>query len=527
MQKEEKGLEVGRLLVGCLFLTFVSFFAWTVGRDIFPPTLDGYASVPCRIEQSKVVREKLDRFVLTVTFSYKYGNHTYTSRSLCRPGRYEFVFDRLGDRLPLLEKYAPGKSQTCRVDPKNPSDGVLVVEAYFKDGGGSSGQVMRVLPFTVLALFLGAGVFLIASSLPFARRLATPRFRKLLLAAMLILFSLPFTVIGTLGIRSALHDRGETGNYVPVPAKVLYAGIRSHRSGGRHPSTTYSVRVGYEYVLNGHTYESDKYSAVEISTSGYESHRRKAERYKAGDKVTAYVSPTDPRKSVLVRSGTLDEWFPVLAMGLFGVIGLVVMACGIRIFFSSFARTEESRSFDGFPLKCSRGDLAGLGFFALFWNLVTWSMLGGFYVGGIFQNFEPVFLVFALFSIFGIGILVAFFRKLVTDLKAPKLTMSLSCAMWTPGSGAQIDWKLERAEEVESLEIVLEGARWTGGKHRYKTVVSTTSCCRHENQVIPSGWRFGFSAPEALDGVKWSFIATMKVKGVQRPYTLTYVLPVF
>lgn len=522
---EKESVGVGRLVGGCLLLAFVSFFAWVVIRDIFPATLDGYEPVACRIEQSKIVCEKLDRFVLMVSFAYDYGGRRYTSNALCRPGAREFVFDRLADRRPLLEKYAPGKSQICRVDPNNPSDGVLPVEAFFKNGGGRPRQVMRVVPVTILALFVGAGVFIIVSSFPAARRLSTPRFRKLLTSVMVILFSLPFTVLGTFEIRSALRNRSETKTYVPVSAKILYSGVRSHKSGGRRPSTTYNVRVGYTYVVNGRAYESDRYSVVEISTSGYESHRRKAERYKTGDTVTAYVSPADPRQSVLVRDGTLDEWFPIIAFGLFGVVGLGIMVTGISLLFTAFARKEGARSFEGHPLRCSYGDVAGLGFFAVFWNLVIWSLLGGLYAGGVFEKFEPVFLVLALFPIIGIGLVVAFFRKLSFERKAPKLTMSLSCAMWTPGAGAQIDWRLERAEEVESLEIVLEGWRWTGGKHRYKTVVSATSCCRYDGQVIPPDWRFGFSVPERMDDVKWTFVVKMNVRNSQHPYTHAYALP--
>ncbi|MBR4171242.1 MAG: DUF3592 domain-containing protein [Kiritimatiellae bacterium] len=526
-QKEKKGLQLGRLIIGCVILALTAFFAWLLARNFLLPALSDYEPVPCRIIHSKVVQKRLDRFALSVSFSYKYKDRKYTSRSLCKPDENEFVFTRLAERRPLLEKYAPGKMQICRVNPKSPSDAVLRVEPVFKNDDGGMDVVKRGLPVIGLALLFGIGVFLIASAFPSVHGLVSSRFSKFSPALMVILFSLPFTLFGTIGAYSRLQGRGETNNYVPVSAKVLYSGLCSHQSRGRRRSTTYSVRVGYEYVVNGHTYESDRYSPVEISTSGYESHRRKAESYKVGNMITAYVSPTDPRKSVLVRSVALDEWFPIVAMGLFGIAGIGIMMSGIGMLFSALRQKEAIPStFESYPLTCTHGELAGLGCFAIFWNFLTGGLLFGFYVGGIFQNFSPVFYSLAIFPIIGIVLVAVFFRGLVHELTSPKFTMTLSCAMWTPGAGAQIDWKLERADEVESLEIILEGARWTGGKHRRKIVVSTSSCYQQEGQLIPKIWRFGFSVPESLNDVKWAFIVMMKVKNKRRPYRLYFALPI-
>ena len=527
-QKEKKGIVVGRLIIGCVILASVAFFAWLLARSFILPPLRDYEPVPCRIVQSKVVQKRLDCFALTVSFSYQYAGRNYTSRSLCRPDGNEFVFTRLAERRPLLEKYAPGKMQVCRVNPNSPSVAVLRVEPVFQRNDGGMDAVKRALPVTGLVFFFGIGVFLVASTFPSVRSLVPPRLRKLSPALTLILFSLPFTLFGTLGVYSRLQGRGEADNYAPVSAKVLYSGILPHKSRGRHGSSiTYSVRVGYEYVVNGHTYESDRYSPVEISTSGYESHRRKAESYKEGNIVTAYVSPTDPRKSVLVQSTPLDEWFPIVAMGLFGIAGICIMMSGIGMLLSAMRQKEETpHTFERYPLTCSHGELAGLGFFAILWNFLTGGLLFGFYAGGIFQDFNPVFYTLAVFPIIGIVLVAAFFRGLVHEFKSPKLTMTLSCAMWTSGAGAQIDWELDRADEVESLEIILEGARWTGSKHRRKTVVSTSSCYQQEGGLIPKCWRFGFSVPEPLDGVKWAFIAMMKVKDTRRPYRRYFPLPI-
>ena len=45
----------------------------------------------------------------------------------------EYRFDRLGERLPLLEKYAPGTEHTCKVDPTNEDSTYLKIVTPFID----------------------------------------------------------------------------------------------------------------------------------------------------------------------------------------------------------------------------------------------------------------------------------------------------------------------------------------------------------------------------------------------------------
>lgn len=518
---QERGFGFGQLLFGCLIIAFVSFFVWISKDVLMSPSFDGYAPVPCRIEKSKVERERLDSFVFTATFSYEYAGRRYTSNSLRRPGDSKFCFEHLGDRLPLLEKYASGATQTCMVDPNNPATAVLPVE---KHSGGGWLPVSAVL-IAALTLFLSVGAGFIASAFPSVRQVFTSCLRTFFTGGFLVLFALPFLLIGTIMPISMLRAKGEAEGYVPVQAKILYSGVSSHTSGGKHRSTTYSVRVGYEYVVEGRKYESDRFSVAEIGTSDYESHRRRADGYKPGAEVTAYVSPLDPSRSVLVRSDT-TEWFPVLGMCVFGIVGLAIMTGGICAIVSALRRKGGPRSFENHVLRRSRADMISIGCFAGLWNLISWTVVGGFWAGGSFEKFKPEMLLIALFPIVGIVLVAVFIRMLVRDLKAPAFTMSLTCTMWKSGSPAQIAWRLERADEVESLEVILEGAKWEGsGKYRRKKVVSTTTCCSYDGSSIPSSWQFGFMVPRVRDGVTWSFAVTMKAKDVRRPYKLDFGLP--
>ena len=529
MMKQEKGFAFGRMVFGCAIVAFVSVFVWFMSDALFTPSLKGYETVPCRIVKSSVKMEKVNRFVFKAEFSYERHGRTCKSNSLCRPGRGEFEFSRLASRLPLLEKYAPGTEHECLVSPENPFDAVLAVENPVDDPESLSGNTGPIVAGMVLMLFLSVGVFMVVSAFPSVRRLGTtPRMKKLLVAMVLVLFGSPFMTVGSLGLVRHVRERSESKAYVPVPAKVLYSGMYSFRSGGRHPHTVYSVRVGYEYAVDGKKYEGDRLAISQVSSNNYDHHRHLANKYKKGDAVTVYVSPDDPRKSVLEKSSGLGDIGAMASMGLFGVVGFAIIVAGLWMTLS-FLRGSNGAplSFERRILKRSHADLAALGLFAVVWNVSSWSFVLGFVGEEQVRRLEPRLLVLAIFPLVGLFLMGVLLWKIVRALRAPRLVLTLSCAMWEKGSPAQVDWTLENPEEIESLEIALERTRMEGsGKHRRLTTVSSQSCCHHAQSMVPGAGSFGFTVPVSTnDGCNLSFVAKVKMKGVSRIFTLTYPLP--
>ena len=527
--KQKKGFEFGRMVFGCAIVAFVSVFVWLMSDALFTPSLKGYEVVPCRIVKSSVKMEKVNRFIFTAEFAYEHNGRTCKSNSLRKPGRGEFEFNRLASRLPLLEKYAPGTEHECRVKPENPFDAVLAVENPVEDPDALSGNTGPIVAGMVLALFLLAGVFMIASAFPSVRRLVTtPRVKKLLIPIGLVLFGCPFMTVGSIGFVQHVRERSEAKAYVPVPAKVLYSGMYSFRSGGRHPHTSYSVRVGYEYAVGGKKYEGDRLAISQVSSNNYDHHRHLADKYKKGDAVTAYVSPDDPRKSVLEKPGGLGDIGAMAIMGLFGVVGFAIIVAGLWMTLS-FLRGSNGAplSFERRLLKRSHADLAALGLFAVVWNVFSWSFVLVFVGEEQVRRFDPRLLFLAIFPLAGLFLVGLLIFSIVRARRAPRLVLSLSCAMWKYGAPAQIDWSLENPEEIESLEIALERKKTVGsGKHHRQITVSSQSCSRHAQSMVPGAGSFGFTVPgSANDGCNLAFSAKVKVKGVRRIFTLTYPLP--
>lgn len=529
MMKQEKGFIFGNMVFGCALVAFVSVFVWVMSDALFMPSLKGYETVPCRIVKSSVKMEKVNRFIFTAEFAYEHNGRTCKSNSLRKPWQGEFEFNRLASRLPLLEKYAPGTEHECRVNPENSFDAVLAVENPVEDPDALSGNTGPIVAGMILALFLLAGVSMIASAFPSVRRLVTtPRVKKLLIPIGLVLFGCPFMTVGSIGLVQRVRERSEAKAYVPVPAKVLYSGMYSFRSGGRRSHTVYSVRVGYEYAVDGKKYECDRLAISQVSSNNYDHHRHLANKYKKGDAVTAYVSPDDPRKSVLEKSSGLGDIGAMGFMGLFGVVGFAIIVAGLWMTLS-FLRGNNGAplSFERRILKRSHADLAALGLFAVVWNVFSWSFVLVFVGEEQVRRLEPRLLVLAIFPLVGLFLIGFLLWKIVRVLRAPRLVLTLSCAMWKQDSPAQVDWSLGNPEEIDSLEIFLERTKMEGsGKYRRLSTVTSQSCCHHAQSMVPGVGSFCFTVPRSVgDGWNLAFGAKVKVKGVSRIFTLTYPLP--
>ena len=526
--KKKNGFEFGRMMFGCAIAAFVSVIAWIMSDALFSPSLKGYETVPCRIVKSSVKMENVNRFIFTVEFAYEHHGRTYKSNSLRRPGQGEFEFSRLASRLLLLERYAPGTEHECRVNPENPFDAVLAVENPVEDPDALAGNIGPIVAGMILVLFLSAGAFMIVSAFPSVRRLGTPRVKKLLVAVVLVLFGCPFMTVGSLGLVRYVRERSESKSYVPVPAKVLYSAMYSFRSGGRHPHTSYSVRVGYEYTVDGKKYEGDRLAISQVSSNNYDHQRHLANKYKKGDAVTAYVSPDDPRKSVLEKPGGLGDIGVMGFMGLFGVVGFAIIVAGLWMTLS-FLRGSNGAplSFERRFLKRSYAELWVLCLFAVVWNVFSWSFVLVFVGEEQVGRFDPLLFILVIFPLVGLFLVGQLIFSIVRARRAPRLVLSLSCAMWKYGAPAQIDWSLENPEEIESLEIALERKKTVGsGKHHRQITVSSQSCSRHAQSMVPGAGSFGFTVPgSANDGCNLAFSAKVKVKGVRRAFTLAYPLP--
>lgn len=512
--RQSDRFEIGRMIVGIGVVAFISVFAHIFLDALVAPSLSGREATACEIVESKAEMRRVDDFVFTAKYRYKYREREWTATALGKPGDGTFEFSRLGSRLELLEKYAPGTKHECYVTPENPRDAVLPVERPTGDSGDMPGIAHKIALGAFCTIFYSVGIFLIISAFPAARRLWKGKTRKILTGALLTVFSLPFASIGVFGVVSQAREQLESRDYIPVPAKIVHTGMHSHHVGGKHPHTAYEARIGYEYAVDGKKYESDIYSTFQIS-SRYERQCEILQNYKTGDDVTAFVSPVEPRKSVLVKSEGLKEFMGIIFFGVFAFFGIVMLCGGLWTLVSALAAgMRRPAACERRELRRDRSQFMGLLLFTVLWNVLSWSFGLIAIADGVLKKFSPAWMVL-IFPIIGIGMIVKTAREICKALKAPRLRLTLSCAALQPGAPAQIDWNLDGAENVESLEIELRG--WetkASGRRTVSELVESRTCCSFPHPPVPPQWTFGIEIPRHEgDDVKWEIVATIQKRG--------------
>jgi hypothetical protein len=141
-----------------------------------------------------------------------------------------------------------------------------------------------------------------------------------------ILILIPFVFIAGAVLVVAMRDylRGRASeNWPTVTGEVTESGVIIP-TGSRG---TYAPRVNYRYQVNGATLMGNRISFDSISRKPFLGMaERVAESYQVSQSVQVYVSPLDPRKSVLEPGAKLSTYLLILGSGGFLVIGIMKLA---------------------------------------------------------------------------------------------------------------------------------------------------------------------------------------------------------
>ena len=517
-------IRFGLILFGLAFCAIPSLI-WlgVLSKTIERHEFERWDDVPCRIERSEVTQERLDRFKFKARYSYEVDGRRFESSAIGSEMDEALAFDSVRHRLPLLEEFKPGSAHVCRVKPGEPMTAALPVRI----DESSSNPCPGIVPFALLAVFLMVGASMVSWAFPAIRKRAKEKAKSLAICVIGVLFGLPFAYVGITMSASGIRHRIEADDYIPTPAKVLYSGVESHNGG---KSTVYSPVVGYEYTVDGTRYENDRYYFSREGTSNYELHRDEADKFHEGDEITVWRSPDDPRCSV-IEPKMARPGFTLFCLA-FMLIGIAVMAASIAHFVKSYAkenREDSAASFYDRPLRRSFAAVAALGVFALFWNLMSWSL-----VLSITNNFDPAYLPgewpFLIFLVIGIGSAVFFIRLLVWELRGPHFKVAITCGHWEPGAGASARYETTGNGEVTSFRAVLRQAPCTGASRQRMMghqQADTLSRQVFASSQAPLSGSFSFTIPDnfEMDADSWHLEILYRVKGRRREKVDAFAIP--
>ena len=133
-------------------------------------------------------------------------------------------------------------------------------------------------------------------------------------------------------------------------------------------------------------------------------------------------------------------------------------------------------------------------------------------------------LLVAIHPLVGLGIAFYAVRKIIREIAAPKLELTMS--LQSP-SFAQLEWRIDEPDALASFEISLEASKLVhGGRSPRMLMEKSIPLCRQDAPSIPSAWRLGFDLPGggADDLMTWLIVVRMKTHSCKRPYVVKYSL---
>jgi hypothetical protein len=335
----------------------------------------------------------------------------------------------------------------------------------------------------------------------------------------LVLFFGLFFLVGCvvfyfITVRPAMRSLASR-SWTEATCTVLSSRVGEHSDSD---GSTYSVDVVYTYIVDGRSFQSDRYGFLGGSSSGRTGKEEIVARYPPGARVPCWIDPVHPEQAVLSREPSA-EW-------LFGLIPLVFVLVGAGGIVWTLRAGRRQRNAAVLPLASAStfgvqapaaavsgslelkpeatplAKLLGLTFVALFWNgivsVFVVQVIRAWRTGARPEGCMTLFLI--PFVLVGLGLIYAVIRQLLI-LFNPRLHLTLTPGTLAAGESGYLQWSLgSRGGGVKRLTIILEGreeAQYRRGTSTYtdKSVFATlTLVDTQQESEIPAG-ATSFSIP--------------------------------
>ena len=505
MKKKSGGFRIGQFLGGLLVFGLTVALTLWAGQSMYEPVESTtWPEIPCRIVRSDVTRKAVDDYRLTVRYTYEAAGCEQTGDDIDSPGSSEYIFHRASERLPLLERYAPGASATCRIDPENPHCSALVVNP-------SSVSVVAWIPIVVLLLGVALGLGIMTFAFPRPRQVMSARFGGAAIPLVLIgVLGTAFFLVGWIGViwtgHSLIDLHGRT--YVSCPGKVIDKGLV--QSSGGKGGTTYGARIVYAYMVDGREYEGDRRDADEIQMSDRSYARNILASYAVGQAVDVWYDECEPNVSLL----TLPSWHSGLSL-----FGLMMLFAGVGTALLALLGGHLVRQYRGQPAPVTASALPlkrilprevrhGM-VFACVWNV----FISTFVLVVISTGHVPwmALVIIGLLAVFGVWVTYKTVRGWIKCRFGVHTRVDVTAALLQPFAEVQANWSLTGSLDYASLGVfVLQFERGIkGGARRNRTIKSASAADRSQKVAQLKGHQpggsFAFVLPEAIQSrqISW------------------------
>ena len=453
-RKNRNGFQLGQFLGGLLLMSVLTAVAWFAG----PMLWDSAAALSwpersCRIERSEVKRCAINDYRFSASYAYEVDGRSYSNTGIDTLHESTYRFRRVGERLPLLERFAPGKTAACRVNPANPFDAVLVVNP-------SSAALLALVPLVICLLGAVLGLSVMTFAFPRPRQAVASRWRvSSLPLAILGFMGLAFSLVGWTGVvwagRSAVRLHVRT--YVACTGKVIDKGmVRSTSSGSRRGGshTVYGARIAYAYTVDGKAYECDYRTHDEVMSSDSGPAQRVLSAYAVGQAVEVWYDAKDPQEALLVRPSWSTGLSMIGFMLLFALAGTGMLTLLVSLLVRRCLGRPAPITACQLPLKRTLPhDFGPSVAFAFFWNFFL-LVVGSFLFAGD-EGSAPWYLILFFTPFVGVGVFVVFstLRTVLRFHTGAHAQVAVTASLLQPRAEVQVNWELSGPYDYRALEI--------------------------------------------------------------------------
>ncbi len=474
---------VGKLFFSLFLLFFLGlgcFFMLMLIRESYS-IIDSYSwpSTAAQIESVDIKRNLKDNddntpYELEIRYSYKHGSEVYKNGSISgtasRHGSYSDAYE-------IARKYPAGSSQTCYVNPKEPSEAILQHRSPWM-------LLFVILPL-IFMLIGGGGLYFMwfarAEDPNKTKSIArsSPRAGSAKLKGVLFFFGLVFTLVGggfTWYFVQICSQALNAQSWTEVKARVIDSDVLRSEStdSDGHRSVTYKIDIFYEYEYQGQKYRSSRYDFFTVSSSGSDSKREVVRRYRAGKVVDAYVNPDDPSQAVLNRDFSWSY--------LIGLIPLIFLLVGLALLLAGRKRVASQQTALGStagaswkkeataipstmrasgrielkPTASPLGKFFGITFIALFWNGIVSVFVYQAYKAWALGNPEWFLMIFLIPFVLVGALLVFFIFYQFLAVFNPQVALTLGASNLRLGDTLELSWQTRgNVSRLKQLQIIL------------------------------------------------------------------------
>ena len=326
-----------------------------------------------------------------VVYTYDHGGQKRTGTKLWREKK---GVDEYEDLAELREKFWSNLDVSCRVNPEDSNESVLIMDKNSLWGG---------LAFAVFGGgFVVVGLGLITASIKgrkAAKSVSAKSSKKsdemggLLGCGFFGVFAVAgLGIFFGLVVPQAISYFDMKG-WVETPAEVIWSRVKSHSG---DDGTTYSVDVFYKYQFGDRQFRSNRWNVVGGSSSGRDSKQEAVKAHPRGKQFVCYVNPDEPWRAVANRK--LGWW------ALFALFPLPFMAVGLGGLWYTFVRKpkKEGSAKSGAGVTASKLRSAPkqkekvggkrrkrvLGFFGAVFIAVFWNGIVSVFVGIAWKGWQ-------------------------------------------------------------------------------------------------------------------------------------------